>query len=269
MFCFFLNIGCFFVEYYLHVVKLQQENKANRTILAITDFSPSSTNAILFAAYLFQYSAFNILLLNVFETPSDKDSLLISVDDILIKESDTRLKKQSAEIASILKDQKLNISTYSFPGKLKKGIAKVMETEDIDMIVSGIPSDKYPSKYLDSCPMLFMGQSKYPVLLVPEHCVDKPLRKVLTLNFDSVKEPNILNKDLEHIVNHDHITKYTLSINENKIDSKAIASLRTMLKKEEVELIIFIPAPGDRIDRALIDYQVQELSPAVSSILSY
>lgn len=246
----------------------KEEKKANRTILAITDFTKSSTNAILFAANLLQYSTLKIILLNVFETPGDKDSLLISVDDILIKDSDTRLKKQTTEITSFLKERKLNISTRSLPGKLKKGIEKIIEEEDIDLIVMGIPLEKYPSKYLEDCPVLFIGQSKNPVLLVPENCVDKPLRSVLTLNFDTAKLQNMLNKDLEHIINHDHITKYTISINEKKIDHKVIASLHTMLKKEEVEFIIFIPAPGDKIDRALLDYRVQDLCPSVAILLN-
>jgi hypothetical protein len=256
----------------LHTINLgmteqKHKNGVDQTILAITDFSKSSSNAILFAANLLQYCNLKFIFLNVFDIPSDKDSLLISIEDILTTESETDLKKQSAEIALAFKNREINISTYSLTGKLKKGIAKIIESEDIDLIVAGIPANKYPSNYLNDCPILFRGQSKYPVLLVPENCVDKPLRRVLTLNFDSAKQQNMLNKDLEHIINHDHITKYTISINEKKIDHKVISSLHTLLKKEKVELIIFISAPGDRIDKAMLDYQLYELYPYLMSLL--
>ena len=256
------------IPVFVKAPKLKQK-KEDPTILAITDFSKSSTNAILFAAHLFRDTTLKINLLNIFENPTDKATLLISVEDILMKESVISLKKQAAEIAFVLKKQKPTILSHSISEALKKGIAKIAESEKIDLIVAGIPAGKYPSEYLNDYPILYIGQSKYPVLLVPENCVDKPVRSVLTLNFDSAKQQNTENKDLEHIVNHDHIAKYTININEKKIDRKVTASLQSMLKKEEVELITLIPAPGDKIDKALLDYRIQELYNTTASLLSY
>jgi hypothetical protein len=247
----------------------QKEKKVDRTILAITDFSRSSTNAVLFAIGLFKYSTLKIILLHTFGNPSERENSLIFIEDVLAKKSEESLKKQTEKITSILRDREVNITTYSLAGRLKKGIAKIIESEDADIIVAGIPAGKYPPYYLNDYPVLFTGQSKHPVLLVPENCVDRPLRNVLTINCDPAKQQNSLNTDLEHIVNHGHIVKYTVNLHEKKIDRKVKDLLHTMLKKEEVELIIFIPAPADKIDKALLDYQIQELPTAFSSLLSY
>ncbi len=240
----------------------------DRTILAITDFTKSSTRAILFAVNLFRYSTLKIILVNIFETPSDKDSLLISVEDIILKDSETGLKKQSAEIITTLKNEKITILTNSITGKLKKGIGKIIESEQIDLIVAGIPSDRVRDNIFYDIPLLFKVQSKYPVLLVPENCIDKPLRSILTVNFDSAQSKNETDNTLEQIINHDHISKYTITINEKKIDNSVKASLQTMLINDNVELIIFNPAPGDKIDMALADFRIQELYPTVATLLN-
>ncbi len=246
----------------------KREKKVNRTILAITDFTKSSTNAVLFAANLFKYTNLKIILLNVFETPNEKEPLLISVEDILTKDSESGLKKQSSDIALKLKEQGVSISTFSISGKLKKALTQVMETESIDLILSGISTDIYPSKYFSNTPILFIGQSKYPVLLVPEKASDKELKSLITVNFDASKHEIPRDREFEHMVNHDHIVKHVLSVNEKKIDKKIISSLQTMLSKEKAELVILIPAPGDKIDKALLDYRLQELCPTIASLLN-
>ena len=242
--------------------------KAERTILVITDFSECSTNAILFVAHLFQHTKLKISLLNTFGNPSERESFLLYIEDILAKKSGKGLKKQTTEIDSIFKERKLNISTHSLPDSLKKGIAKIIEAEDIDMIVVGLPAGKYPSEYLNTCPVLFRGQSKYPVLLVPEKCINKPLRNVVTLNFYSAQQQNILNKDLEHLVNYDDTTNHVINVNDGKTNNTTLKTLENTITSTKKDLIILNSAPGDQIDKALLEYRIQDLSSLVISMLN-
>jgi Universal stress protein family len=250
-------------------MKVQKSGKkADKTILAITDFSKSSTNAILFAAHLFENSNLKFKLINIFENPNEKATILISVEDILTRDSEAGLTKQSAEIASLLKSLKFKISTHAISGKLKRVIGNLTQSETVDLIVAGIPADKYPCKNFNNTPILFMGQSKYPVLMVPEKCSDTPVKSILIVNLDTHLPQNTIDKGFEDMVNHDHVAKHVFSLNEKKMDSRTIASLNGEIKKHNVDLIIFIPAAGDKIDRALLDYQVQELCPTVTSLLN-
>lgn len=109
--------------------------RTNSTILAITDFSKSSTNAILNAIRLYKNAHVTLKLLNVFENPGEKANLLISVDDIISRDSKAGLKKQAAEITSLFKKGGLTIQTYSMPGKLHKAIQTITQSDTIDLIV--------------------------------------------------------------------------------------------------------------------------------------
>ncbi len=82
----------------------KKKKLVERSILGITDFTKSSTNAVLFAANLLKNTAIKLKLLNVYETPTEKATLLISVDDILTQDSESGLKKQTTEITSGLKN---------------------------------------------------------------------------------------------------------------------------------------------------------------------
>lgn len=246
----------------------KDKKKATRNILVITDFTKSSSNAILFAAHLFKNADLSFNLLNVYDNPGVKATLLISVEDILAKDSEAGLQRQSAEVASALKKLKPVISTHSVTGKLKKAISIIAQSEQIDLIVAGIPSNKYPCKNLKDRPLLFMGQSRVPVLLVPENCSDKPIKNILILNLDGHHHKTSADKGFECIINHDHISKFTISLNEKKIDSDALSLFYGTLKENNANLIIIIPAVGDNMDRLLLDYQIQELCPAVSTLLN-
>jgi hypothetical protein len=247
----------------------KEKRKVNRTILAITDFSKSSTTAILFAARLFKNSKRKIIFLNVFENPNDKSPLLISVEDILIKDSEAGLKKQSTEVETALKTLKFSSTRHSMAGKLRKAIRTITQFENVDLIVAGIPANRYPCKNLNNAPLLFMGQSKYPILIVPEKCSHKPVKSILVVNLAGHPTKNSVEKGFEYIINPDHISKHLLSLNEKKIDNGIVSSLHKTIKEKDVNLIIIIPAAGDKIDRALRDYQVQELCHFIASLLSY
>jgi Universal stress protein family len=238
-----------------------------KTVLAITDFSKCSTNTVLFAANLLKYSNLKIILLNTFETPNDKASLLISVEDILSKDSEYGLKKQSDTIASVTERQKLSITTHSQSGKLNKVIGKELQKQEVDLIADGIESDKYPSMYFNNIPTLFMGQSRYPVLLVPETTSIKNIKSILVLNLDKNKNKNHAKEGLEKIINHNHLLQYSLNIFENKFSSTIADSINKLITRQKVDLIIIIPSPGDKIDRALLNYQFHELCPSIVSLL--
>ncbi|HTA26953.1 MAG TPA: universal stress protein [Bacteroidia bacterium] len=242
--------------------------RADRTILAITDFSKSSTNAILFAAHLLKDSNLKLKLVNIVENPTDKTPLLISVEDILAKDSEDGLKKQSAEIASAFKNDTLHISTYSLSGKLKKIVPAISPADTIDLIVAGIPSDKHSGKNLHNVPLLFMGQSRHPTLIVPENFTPKPIKSVLILNMSSEPPGKTFDFGFEHIFSQHQPARHIIQINAAKTGPGALASIENTISDEKKDLAILIPSAGDRIDKALLEYRIQDLSPFVTSILN-
>jgi len=247
----------------------ERKDKADKTILAITDFSKNSTHAILFAAGLFKDSIIQIKLLNVFESPDKKAKLLISIDDIIIKDSETGLKKQSAEIASVSKKKSLKILTYSASGKLKKIIGSLAQSEDISLIVGSIPPNKHPCKKLNYTPFLFMGQSRHPVLMVPENHVHKTVNNILILNLDAHLSESKINTSFENLVNHKHISTRIITLYEKNIDNTKISSIFKLLKESRAGMLIIVPSAGDKLDRQLLDYQIQELCTTLASLLNF
>ena len=247
---------------------IERKKKEDKTLLAITDFSKSSTNAILFAADIFKDFSIRFKLLNVFENPDDEGLMLISIGDILSKKSEDSLKNQSAEIASILKEKNLDISTYSASGKLKKIIGRLAQSEDINLIVTGIPANKYPCKEPNNTPLLFMGQSRHPVLMVPENCSSKTVNNILILNLDAHLPENKIDISFERMINHDHINKTIITLNEKNMDNEKISSIYTSLKENHADMLVVVSSVGDKLDRALLDYQIQELCPTTASLLN-
>ena len=256
---------CTRIGYSPYYERAKRKKKTDRTVLVITDFTKSSTNAVLSAASLFEKLNLKFILLNVFENPAEKSHLLISVEDILVKDSEAGLKKQAAELASTLKGKEVSFTTYSAAGRLKKVVKAIQETENIDLIVVGIPSDKHPFKDLNKIPLLFMGQSKLPVLMVPEKCPDKPAKNAFIINLGAPLSRKAVDKEFEHIVNHDHIAKHIIYFNEKQPNH----ALHEMLLESESDLMILIPAPGDRLDKALLEYQITTLAPTLASLLKY
>lgn len=257
------------IDLYVIMSLRKAQKKNDKTILAITDFSKSSTNAILFAARLFKNYNLKLNLLNVFENPSEKAALLISIEDIVSKDSELGLKKQSEEIAYKLEDIKPQITTNSLSGKFKKVVGTITQSENIDLIVAGIPLNQYPCKELNYVPFLFVGQSKFPILMVPEDCVSKSVKNILVLSLDVRLSKGLVNKGFEYFANHHSIDRNIINLNDKKVNNSAkLSSLFTSIKENKVDLLMIIPSAGDKIDRALLDYQVQELCPTVASLLN-
>lgn len=244
------------------------KKKADKTILVITDFTKSSTNAILFAANLFKNSNLRINLLNTYENPNEKANILISVEDILSKDSEAGLQKQSAEVALALGKLKPAIATYSSMGKFKKIISTITRSEDIDLIVLGIHSNEHICKKLNTAPLLFIGQGKVPVLMVPENHIHTSVKNVLVLNLGVHQDKNTPDKRFEHIVNHDHIFKEVINLHEKQVNSGTLSAFYSALQKHNTDLIIIAPVAGDKIDKILLGYQFKELLPAFAAIMN-
>ena len=113
-----------------------------------------------------------------------------------------------------------------------------------------------------------MGQNRYPVLLVPEECSNKPIKNILILNLGSHQVNDYSKNGLEHILNHNHLAKFVINLNDIKNDNTETAFLNKTLTKQKTDLILIVPSTGDRIDRALLNCQVKELNTLLVSLLN-
>ncbi len=89
------------------------------------------------------------------------------------------------------------------------------------------------------------------------------------LNFDAHQAKLKTKKYLENIVNQEHLSSHIINIFKDKIDDKTGAELQNMLYPTRNGYYSRSSRrPGDNIDRAMLQFQVQELCPAIAAKLN-
>ncbi len=233
-----------------------------KNIIALTDFSDSSTNAALYAANLLQEGSLNVTLVNVDEKPVHKAAMLISFDDILGKSSEIELKKQTEQLTYLFNNDKISIATYSGKGDLKKIINSFAGHNEVQLIVSGMPS----LRGLPKSPLLFLGRDKCPILLVPDKCSFKPLEEIVFVHNGSSGQPSI-GKTFINIIPRNEMESPGMKTHDRNIENITSTVLQTIISEYGADMAVIIPTPGNKTDMAILDYRIKDLIPPVDSIL--
>lgn len=228
-------------------------------ILVPTDFSGHALNAGSFTIELLKNTSGEIVLENVFQTPRENTGSLISINDIIIKESQERLRKES-EILKI-KSKKINITTQSEEGHPVNTIKQAFKRNNADLLVIGHNSkmDRFSSS--------FIGQPEYwPALLVPGMSFTKISKEAIVISTvanndfimpSALKEINKRFKDNLHYI---YFTK-------NSTVEHLKASTEALLKKPDIGMVIFNASKGDWLEHAIKEHQLDSMFFSHPSLL--
>lgn len=172
-----------------------------KTLLIPVDFSPTSENAIRFAAEWSKAYEYNrIILLKTFYN-SVFDDIALSSDYMNVdKEYGVKEREESADqlqylcrmmAAEVSKDVRIMKATSELP--LLRAIREVIEQENVDAIIAGSDHHSYSSASFVSGNVIAIAKaSPVRVLIVPANYTYKPIEKALVpCDFHSL---NSLNK---------------------------------------------------------------------------
>lgn len=152
-----------------------------KAILAPTDFSSASFNAVNYAAHLAVELKCNLILLNVYQLPVIVSDVPVIVPTPVELQEDclTRLEKLKKEIQSKSHFQTLKIDLACSGGVPADEIFLLTQTEDIDFIVMGMRGAGYLKERLfGSVTTSVIKRSGAPVISVGEKLNYNGIKKI-------------------------------------------------------------------------------------------
>ena len=119
-----------------------------KKILIPTDFSANARNAMEYAISMFSYDNVEYTLLNVYAEPDTGSDVLVSISDLLLKESKKGLKKEYDYLRRKFTTNSLTIKQRSEYGWFASTVHKITEEEDFDFVVIGTKGASGLRKFL-------------------------------------------------------------------------------------------------------------------------
>lgn len=159
-----------------------------KTIIAGTDFSPSSLNACYYAAMLAKKLDCKLTIFNLFEVPAiHSNSGLYFVSYRGIRENhEEKLLKTIEDIKT--KFPKLNVEVLLSSGSLKKELEEFVSSHRVGAVVLGLATKTKLSKFIfGSHSTDIAGKINAPVIIVPEQYKKHQLKSIL-LGVDNVEK---------------------------------------------------------------------------------
>lgn len=174
-----------------------------KKILAATDYSESSLNAIDYAAELAMHLKANLILFHAFHSPviiSEVPVVMPSLDE-LEHEHEKALKKIKNRLLKRF-GPNLKLEVKAVCGLAADKIIEVATEDNIDLIAVGMKgAGLLAERLIGSTSTSLMQQSKCPVLCIDEKITFKPLKRiVLACDYVELKNSEVINplKQLIH-----------------------------------------------------------------------
>ena len=138
-------------------------------ILLPTDFSQNARTAIEYAISMFRYDNVKYILLNSYIDRYTTADMLISIRDLMKKDSENGLKQEAEFLLENSPEDSLDIETRSVFGGLDHIIKGLIKSEGIDLVVMGTKgATGLKSVFVGSNTEKVVGKVKIPVLVIPE-----------------------------------------------------------------------------------------------------
>lgn len=148
-------------------------------ILIPTDFSDNANKAIDFAITVFGTDA-KYTLVNSFEVPHSGATMLISIADILEKDSVQLLNKSKEEVIAKYPDMANLIDSRAVMGSPNVAIKKLVSMDDYDLVVMGTKgATGLKQVFVGSVAANTMMEVGCPVIAVPQDAPLKVPKKVV------------------------------------------------------------------------------------------
>lgn len=149
------------------------------TILAATDFTPSSLNACLFAAMLAKKTKSRLVVFNLNEIPvAHTNSGLFFISYSAIRENnEERMSQFLPQIRA--KFPKVMIQSLFLDGVFKEEVSKFIKQHKIKAVVMGLGAKTKLGKFIfGSHSTDIAGKISVPVIIVPEKCKEHNVRSI-------------------------------------------------------------------------------------------
>jgi nucleotide-binding universal stress UspA family protein len=147
-------------------------------IIIPTDFSDNAQRAFEFA-YAAHGPEAEYILLNSYETPNaGSGGMLVSIDEILQKESLNDLKLESKKLLS--NNPELKLETESIHGSIEDGIHRVHYKKACDLVYIGTTGASGLKEVLiGSNAERVIREALLPVIAIPSECEYAPINKIV------------------------------------------------------------------------------------------
>lgn len=260
-----------------------------KLIIAPTDFSAISDNAIRYATDMAVAMGANLMLVNVYQLPisfSEVPLVTISLDEIR-KISEDKLTELKQNIETIT-DKKLKIFTESRLGEVSEEIAKLSETLAPFAIVMGTRGTTGTGRFfMGSNSISVISKVGVPVFVIPPGIRFKPFKKIgLATDLIGVVDNTPVSKIRElvqffhaelHVLNVDYHRKhFTPSTPEETLNMDSLLAgmnplydfienkdidqgLNDFAEKNDLDLVITLPKKHSLLERFFEKSTTREL----------
>ena len=147
-----------------------------KNILVPTDFSNTADKALKYAIKLAICFDAELHLLNSYDVPHSGATMIINIDNLLEKDSNTNLELCKNEIASKFPD--LKVTVHSKSGPADDSVIRFLNTKKIDLVVMGTTgASGIKGKIFGSTTSGLIKNIKTPLLVIPNQAdLDDPCR---------------------------------------------------------------------------------------------
>jgi hypothetical protein len=238
---------------------VKTENNKLR-ILVPTDFSGHALHAGAYAIQLFKNSIGEIILENIYQFPKDNTGTLISINDLILHESEEKLKNEQLLLKKT--KTKFAIALQSKEGNPINVIKQSLKKTNVDLLVIGHNSkiDKFSST--------FIGQPEcWPTLLVPASKTIMPTKEAIIIS-SSVKSDLNLSPNFKEISDRFKDNSHLLYFTKNSTVEHLKATIKSLLEtNKRVGMLIFNTIKGDRLEQAIKGHQLDQVFYSHPSLL--
>ncbi len=185
----------FYISVYLniHLSLCQQINEKMKTILLPTDFSETANKALDYAIKLALKFEAKLHILNTYEMPHTGTTMLVSIEDLLEKESLKELEKLEAKLKN--EHPGLNFKTIAKAGSVADVVNKYTTTNDIDLVLMGTTgASGFSGQLFGSNTANLIRNVKTPLVVIPheaEQC--DPCKIAISTDFKFGVDDDIYN----------------------------------------------------------------------------
>jgi len=244
----------------------------NKKIVIPTDFSEAAKNALDYALNFLGKDKSDIYLLNAYEPPHMGSGMLISINEILEKESKLSLNHEISRLRDANKINGYHLDTISENGDLVGSLKKWNKKIDFDYIILGTNgATGIKGALFGSNASEVIDCSEIPVITIPNEATfkglkkilfsidgipfsnDKPIKELLFLKEEFGAEIHLLHIDTPS--NHEHKNrrqktlqdiKSKLNLAENQVHEEfcdsAIDGINSFIEKNpEFDLVCMVP----------------------------
>lgn len=160
------------------------------SVIIPTDFSTQAKNAITYAFKLFDASTTKFILVNTYQEPHASSTMLISIKDIMLEDSEKKLQEELAWITEQFPAHAVQCTTRSEYGQFTYTINYLVRKLNADMVVLGTKGlANWKHWFINSNSALLTNSNHFPVLVVPDdYNVAPPARVVFSSDLKKIPE---------------------------------------------------------------------------------